>query len=76
MPTVTTKTARKRAKPKKASRDDIPEPPEGSIVAELLAISRSIPAEEWAKVPRDLFFNLDHYLYGAPKKKLYGAPKK
>jgi len=30
-------------------------------------LGKSIPAEEWAKVPRDLSKNLDHYLYGAPK---------
>lgn len=35
------------------------------IVAE---IGRSVPEEEWAKVPADLSVNLDHYLYGAPKK--------
>ena len=28
----------------------------------------SVPAEEWEKLPRDLSINLDHYLYGAPKK--------
>jgi len=30
-------------------------------------ISASIPEEEWAKLPRDLSKNLDHFLYGAPK---------
>lgn len=32
-------------------------------------IGRSIPPEEWEKVPKDLSINLDHYLYGAPKRK-------
>lgn len=30
-------------------------------------ISRSVPPEEWAKIPSDASINLDHYLYGAPK---------
>lgn len=30
-------------------------------------ITRSVPDEEWAKLPADLSKNLDHYLYGAPK---------
>jgi putative addiction module CopG family antidote len=32
------------------------------------AIGSSVPEEDWAKVPSDLSLNLDHYLYGAPKK--------
>jgi hypothetical protein len=31
-------------------------------------ITRDIPEEEWAKVPKDLSINLDHYLYGHRKK--------
>jgi Arc/MetJ-type ribon-helix-helix transcriptional regulator len=31
-------------------------------------LGRSVPGEEWAKVPSDLSINLDHYLYGAPKR--------
>jgi hypothetical protein len=31
-------------------------------------ISASIPEEEWAKLPKDLSKNLDHFLYGAPKR--------
>ncbi len=30
-------------------------------------ISAQIPAEEWAKLPRDLSKNIDHYLYDSPK---------
>jgi hypothetical protein len=30
-------------------------------------ISSQVTAEEWAKVPKDLSKNLDHYLYGSPK---------
>ena len=28
----------------------------------------SIPLEEWEKMPTDASKNLDHYLYGAPKR--------
>ncbi len=31
-------------------------------------IGRSIPIEEWEKLPSDGSVNHDHYLYGAPKK--------
>jgi hypothetical protein len=41
----------------------------GSLEAELSAIGKSVSAKEWAKLPRDYFANLDHYLYGAPKRK-------
>lgn len=30
-------------------------------------ISAQVPPEEWAKLPKDLSKNVDHYLYGAPK---------
>ena len=31
-------------------------------------IRKSIPAEEWAKLPVDGAAQLDHYLYGSPKR--------
>jgi putative addiction module CopG family antidote len=31
-------------------------------------IARRVPDEEWAKIPSDASYQLDHYLYGAPKK--------
>ena len=31
-------------------------------------IARTVPDEEWAKIPSDASYQLDHYLYGAPKK--------
>jgi hypothetical protein len=34
----------------------------------IVELGESIPAEEWAKVPTDGAKNLDHYLYGHPKK--------
>lgn len=35
------------------------------VAAEL---GREVPPEEWAKVPDDLTDQLDHYIYGTPKK--------
>ena len=34
----------------------------------VVKIGKSIPKEAWDDVPTDLASNLDHYLYGAPKK--------
>jgi hypothetical protein len=31
-------------------------------------ISSKVPDEAWSNVPRDGSLNVDHYLYGAPKK--------
>ena len=33
-------------------------------------ISSEIPLEEWEAIPSDGSINHDHYLYGAPKKKV------
>ncbi len=30
--------------------------------------SKNIPDEEWDKLPPDFSFNLDHYIYGTPKR--------
>jgi len=45
-----------------------------TLWADLLAIARSIPEEELAKLPRDGSINDDHYIYGTPKR--YTTPKK
>lgn len=38
-------------------------------IEELLSdLAKKIPQEEWKKLPDDLNDNLDHYLYGVPKK--------
>ena len=38
-------------------------------IEELLRdLAKEIPQEEWDKLPEDLNDNLDHYLYGGPKK--------
>jgi putative addiction module CopG family antidote len=31
-------------------------------------IARRVPDEEWAKIPDDASYQLDHYLYGVPKR--------
>jgi hypothetical protein len=35
----------------------------------VVELGESIPKEEWDKVPSDAAKNLDHYLYGHPKKR-------
>jgi len=46
------------------------EPPHEAKPPWLVAveIGASVPAEEWEKTPADASINLDHYLYGAPKR--------
>lgn len=39
-----------------------------TILEEIEQLSNLAPPEEWDKVPSDLSENIDHYLYGAPKK--------
>jgi hypothetical protein len=34
----------------------------------LMELAKEVPVEEWKKLPKDLSENLDHYLYGSPKK--------
>lgn len=34
----------------------------------LMELSKEVPKEEWKKLPPDLTDNIDHYLYGTPKK--------
>ena len=41
-------------------------PPLWEVAAE---IARQVPDADWAKVPSDLAKNVDHYLYGTPKRK-------
>jgi hypothetical protein len=43
-------------------------PPEGSIEAVIQAWSAQVPDEEWDTLPTDLSHNLDHYIYGTPKR--------
>jgi hypothetical protein len=43
-------------------------PPRKTLLEEIREIYQDIPEAEWEKLPRDGSENLDHYLYGAPKK--------
>jgi hypothetical protein len=43
-------------------------PKKQSLLDKLEAISKRVPDEVWEKLPADGAENIDHYLYGAPKK--------
>jgi hypothetical protein len=47
-----------------------PPPSNGTcdLLAILESISNDVPIGEWERLPTDLSKNLDHYLYGGPKK--------
>jgi len=44
-----------------------PESPSENFLDFIDEISSQIPPEEWEKIPSDLSYNLDNYLYGAAK---------
>ncbi len=48
--------------------DLVKSPIQQTIEEKILARFSQIPAEERSKVPADLTDNLDHYIYGTPKK--------
>ena len=56
----------------RARWDRTPPPPAKGPVRDIWEIAeeltRDIPAEEWKSLPSDLIDNLDHYLYGWPKR--------
>jgi hypothetical protein len=39
-----------------------------TIWEEIRDIVKDVPDEEWERLPRDGSANLDHYLYGTPRK--------
>ncbi len=43
-------------------------PKKQSLLDKLETISKRVPDEVWATLPTDGAENIDHYLYGAPKK--------
>ncbi len=43
-------------------------PPRKSLVEQITELYHDIPDSEWEKLPSDASENLDHYLYGAPRK--------
>jgi len=34
----------------------------------LIGLAQEVPKQEWERLPADLTDNLDHYLYGTPKR--------
>jgi hypothetical protein len=58
-PTQRTRSVAKRSEAKKSPR---------TMWDDLADIGRRIPDEELARHPRDGARNLEHYLYGAPKR--------
>lgn len=44
------------------------QPGGGSIWDKIQERVKKVPSEAWDEVPRDGSINVDHYLYGAPKK--------
>lgn len=48
--------------------ESIEQPKKQTLLNKLEAISKSVPDEVWEKLPTDGAENIDHYLYGAPKK--------
>jgi hypothetical protein len=48
---------------------EVPYDPSAPPIEEVLAgLARAVPKAEWDKLPSDLTDNLDHYLYGTPKR--------
>lgn len=50
------------------SIEEIEEPKKQSLLDKLEAISKRVPDAVWERLPNDGAENIDHYLYGAPKK--------
>ena len=60
---------REQARPKPAVPSDATIPPTEKPIWEVAEeIRKRIPADEWAKLPTDGAEQLDHYLYGSPKR--------
>jgi hypothetical protein len=48
---------------------DIPYDPTARAIEDVLAeLAREVPDEEWNRLPADLTDNIDHYIYGTPKR--------
>ncbi len=50
------------------NKDSEDVPKRQTIWAKVKDIIEEVPNEEWAKLPTDGSINVDHYLYGSPKK--------
>ncbi len=45
-----------------------PTSPRKPLWETIAEIARSVPEESWARIPSDASYQLDHYLYGAPRR--------
>ena len=59
---------RHKAMSRKPDRSIVPAQDKRSIEEIIAEHSRDIPDEEWNKLPPDLSYNIDHYVYGTPKR--------
>ncbi len=50
------------------AHNEVREPSARPIEEVLAQLASEVPEEEWKKLPEDLSENLDHYLYGTPKR--------
>ena len=55
-------------RPRQSARDKAPTKDTLALEKDLMELARTVPESEWAKLPKDLNENLDHYLYGSPKR--------
>jgi len=39
-----------------------------STFDKILKLVKKVPEKEWDRLPTDFSYNVDHYLYGAPKR--------
>ena len=60
------KPVRRGVRPRAEANPDFPP---GSLEARIAKLGRRIPKSEWDRLPADLSSNLDHYLYGIPKRR-------
>lgn len=47
---------------------EVDRPPPGSIEAVVESLGAQVSDAEWDELPTDLSQNLDHYIYGTPKR--------
>jgi len=56
---------RRRRRPRRETEAAKPRPPIEDV---LRKTASEVPQEEWDALPSDLIDNLDHYVYGTPKR--------
>lgn len=65
---MTIRRPEKPAAKRKRKRADDAVRRDPTLLDDLLAIAAGIPEEDLARLPKDGSRNLEHYLYGTPKK--------